>query len=292
MILRRFFMAALVLAGVTVSAARIVDIENSPVPDGLSMDQVQQAIVSSSLERGWIASVEEPGLIEARLSVRSHLAIVSIAFDQSSYSITYKDSHNLDYKPGRIHRNYNRWVAGLDITLQRGLAAASTASLQPSRPAPATAAPVTSEPGEKGEYAGETVTVPPVVDFAIANPGYAAECRIGEELSELLRASSSKIEVGAVPSAGHWLDISITELHMPAGGAWSGPKWLEVTGTLREGSGAGVASFRAKRFSTGGAFAVFKGNCAIVQRCSKAIAQDIAGWLMHPIDGAELGDAR
>ena len=37
---------------------------------------------------------------------------------------------------------------------------------------------------------------------------------------------------------------------------------------------------------------VFKGNCAIVQRCSKAIAQDIAGWLMHPIDGAELGDAR
>ena len=100
------------------------------------------------------------------------------------------------------------------------------------------------------------------------------------------------MQIGAVPSQGHYIDMAITQVHMPGGGAWSGPKWVEVKGTLHEGDGDAVASFRAKRFSTGGAFAIVKGNCIIVRRCARAIADDIALWLTNPIDGAEIGDAR
>ncbi len=66
---------------------------------------------------------------------------------------------------------------------------------------------------------------------------------------------------------------------------------MEVKGQLME-NGQPVASFRAKRFSTGGAFAGFKGTCSIIGRCARAIAEDISIWLKNPVDGAEIGDAR
>ena len=63
-----------------------------------------------------------------------------------------------------------------------------------------------------------------------------------------------------------------------------------MVGASRERVNKAIASFRAKRFSTGGAFGVFKGTCSIIGRCTKAIARDISDWLKHPVDGAELGD--
>ncbi len=60
--------------------------------------------------------------------MRSHMAFVDITFDEATYSITYKDSHNLDYKKrkgkAKIHRNYNKWVHTLNGELQRSLFAA------------------------------------------------------------------------------------------------------------------------------------------------------------------------
>jgi hypothetical protein len=66
---------------------------------------------------------------------------------------------------------------------------------------------------------------------------------------------------------------------------------MEVTGTLMQDDQA-VAAFRAKRFTTGGAFGGFKGTCSIIGRTTKAIGRDIAAWLQNPVDGAELGDAQ
>ena len=56
--------------------------------------------------------------------------------------------------------------------------------------------------------------------------------------------------------------------------------------------GKQIGSFRAKRFSGGGAFGAFKGTCAIIGRCTKTLGQDIATWLAAPTQNAELGDAR
>jgi hypothetical protein len=80
------------------------------------------------------------------------------------------------------------------------------------------------------------------------------------------------------------LSLEISEVHAPGGWIFSGPKWVEVKGSL------GGKSFRAKRFS---AFDPFSGGtCGILAKIGRALGGDIAGWLQNPVNGAELGDAR
>ena len=98
----------------------IPTLENGGSP---SLGQVEKAILSASYKCGWIPRRVKPGLIEARITVRSHRASVEIPYSTGSYSILYKDSHNLDYKNGRIHGNYNKWVRRLSGYIQRELAA-------------------------------------------------------------------------------------------------------------------------------------------------------------------------
>lgn len=142
--------------------------------------------------------------------------------------------------------------------------------------------------------ADDTIGIPNTVPFAqgIDVPDAVRnECQLGEKVSSFLQKDAPNVKVTDNPNQGRYLDMSITEVFASGGGAWSGPKWMTVTGSLLE-NGKKVASFRAKRFSTGGAFGGFKGTCAIVGRCTKTIAADIAGWLKNPVDGAQLGDAR
>ena len=276
-----------------------MNIEDSPIPDGFSMDQIERAIVSGA-QRGWTARAVEPGHIEARLVVRTHVAVVDIHYDESAYSITYKQSDNLNYKAGKIHRNYNRWVRNLDLDLQQNLyqaGSAGDAAVPPSGHQQAVTAGAQDVNVEAlSSLRSDTpIAIVAAVPYAISTrvpQAVKAECRVGETISEQLRGHAANVQIGEVPSSGFYVDMAITEAHVPGGGAWSGPKWLEVTGTLHTGSGEAAASFRAKRFTTGGAFAAFKNNCTIVARCAKAIARDIADWLQNPIHGAELGDAR
>lgn len=138
------------------------------------------------------------------------------------------------------------------------------------------------------------VSIPSEVPFhknTTVSKAVREECELGSKVSAFIDKYSDDVIVSDAIGEGRHIKMSITEAHVPGGGAWSGPKWLEVTGTLMEGEKK-IASFRAKRFSTGGAFGGFKGNCSIVGRCAKAIGKDIAKWLKDPVDGAELGDAR
>lgn len=120
----RSIVPAIFVLAATIAEARteIVDIEDAAIPQDLSLAQVQKAITTGTADRGWIPKVLGSGHIEARLYIRSHTAVVDIVFDESKYSITYKDSKNLNYRDGKIHRNYNRWVANLSQALQRSLA--------------------------------------------------------------------------------------------------------------------------------------------------------------------------
>ena len=133
--IRTALSAVLVLVATAAHArTEIVNIDNAAIPAGLDMDAVTAAITTGVIDRRWTPTVVGPGHVEAQLHVRSHVAIVDITFNEAAYSITYKDSHNLDYKKGRIHRNYNRWVANLNQMLQRKLVAATTAGVAPAPP--------------------------------------------------------------------------------------------------------------------------------------------------------------
>lgn len=141
--------------------------------------------------------------------------------------------------------------------------------------------------------AGEKIIIPEAVPFSKTSNATAAvkeKCELGEKVSAYIDKYSKLVEVGDGTTAKH-IDMEISEVFAPGGGAWSGPKWLEVTGTLKDGTKE-IASFRAKRFSTGGAFGGFKGTCGILARCTKALGKDIATWLKEPTDNAELGDAK
>ena len=118
------------------------------------------------------------------------------------------------------------------------------------------------------------------------------QCQLGEKVSKFLKQyARNRVEFAEASESERYLEMSITEVYALGGGAHTGAKWMEVTGHLTE-DGERIASFRAKRYSTGGAFAGFKGTCSIIGRCTKAIGRDIADWLRDPTDGARLGDAR
>jgi hypothetical protein len=108
----------------------VFNIQTQYVPTKISNEQqslaeVQKAILSAIQERGWSSRIVNPGLIEASILVRTHSATVEIQYTKSTYSITYKASENLKYRRGRIHRNYNGWVARLARAIQAELSANS-----------------------------------------------------------------------------------------------------------------------------------------------------------------------
>ncbi len=112
----------LAAAGPVWAAARIQNVEGSPIPAGLSAEQIDKAMKAGGATRGWIVKSMGAGHLEATIFVRSHMAQVDIRYADGSYSITYKDSQNLGYANGKIHRNYNKWVQNLNMDIQRAFA--------------------------------------------------------------------------------------------------------------------------------------------------------------------------
>lgn len=116
------FRSSFVLAGVVIAllggcrSAGVHNVSEAPVVanKAVSMEDVQKAIVRAGVGLGWQMKPVEPGLIVGTLTLRSHMAMVNIKYDTKKYSITYKDSSNLDYDGNNIHKNYNGWVQNLD----------------------------------------------------------------------------------------------------------------------------------------------------------------------------------
>jgi hypothetical protein len=117
------------------------------------------------------------------------------------------------------------------------------------------------------------------------------ECQLQTKVSKFLASFSSDVElVDTLGKQGRVLELAITDVHAPGGGAFSGPKRMTVKGTLRE-NGKAIGNFTAARYSGGGVFGGYKGTCAIVGRCAKAIGKDISNWLKSPGKDSRLGDA-
>lgn len=98
------------------------------------------------------------------------------------------------------------------------------------------------------------------------------------------------VEFGDPAAAtGRVLRVELTNA-VSQGNAFLGHnKGTSSRGTLLQ-DGVEVASFRATRYSMGGAFGGFKGSCSVLGRTVRAMGQDIGNWLANPTDDAELGD--
>ena len=104
--------------------ADVYNVQNAPgASKAVSMADVEMAIRRAGQGLGWQIVPQGPGKAEGILVLRDHRAVVSITYDTRNYSITYKDSSNLNYDGKTIHSNYNGWVQHLDKAIRAQLSA-------------------------------------------------------------------------------------------------------------------------------------------------------------------------
>ncbi len=87
------------------------------------LGDVQKAIIASGASLGWQMKAVKPGHIVGTLYLRDHMAKIDVNYSTKSYSITYKDSNNLNYDGTNIHSNYNGWIQNLQRKIDAYLSA-------------------------------------------------------------------------------------------------------------------------------------------------------------------------
>jgi hypothetical protein len=109
------------------TSAPIRNVNDAPVVTGsgkpLTVDQVRVAIVGAGTGLGWTMAPTTPGLVTGRIALRGHTASIDVRYTPTTYSIAYKDSTNLDFGDGRIHKNYNGWIENLNRDIRANLMA-------------------------------------------------------------------------------------------------------------------------------------------------------------------------
>ena len=137
----------------------------------------------------------------------------------------------------------------------------------------------------------------PYASDAIIAGNIKRECPIDSQLAEALRREGQKSGhtvtlVDTLDTAsGQSLKLEIIDAES-TGNAWMGHrKSVTVKGWLFK-DGQEAATFVARRNSSGGVGAGFKGSCSVLERTVNAIGRDIAGWLANPAGSTQLGDLR
>ncbi|MCK5110668.1 MAG: hypothetical protein KAQ94_04030 [Arcobacteraceae bacterium] len=97
--------------------AAIYNSPNNPViAKKSSANDIYKAIKTAGTSLGWKMTKIQDGEIQGKLSLRGHVAIVKIVYDNTKYSINYASSINLKYdaEKNTIHSNYNGWIQNLE----------------------------------------------------------------------------------------------------------------------------------------------------------------------------------
>ena len=82
-----------------------------PANNQVSDEKMKTIIVNALQKRNWTVQRLSPQLVQAEINVRN----------QYYAAIDIRDSRDLGYKDGKIHRNYNRWVSMLDRDIMAAL---------------------------------------------------------------------------------------------------------------------------------------------------------------------------
>ena len=103
----------------------VYNVPDQPVVANKTVEDkdIYQAILRASNGLGWNVKKIKSGVAEASLHLRTHIAIVTIKYSTTDYSITYKTSTNLNYDESTktIHTNYNGWIQNLDKAIKTQL---------------------------------------------------------------------------------------------------------------------------------------------------------------------------
>ena len=128
----------------------------------------------------------------------------------------------------------------------------------------------------------------PYRDAEAADADFRKECDWNATMpAYLVKQSEGRVLAAGDGRSARKLTLVTQTLHTAGGGAWSGPKWLVIDGTLAEGGNV-IGTFEARRQTYRGSF----GGCKTVRELGEAIADDIVEWLEAPTRDAKLGDAK
>lgn len=101
----------------------VLNIENAPIQVSAKHNStdIKKAIMRAGAGLGWVIKEKSPGHLVGTIFLRKHTASVDIKYTGKAYSITYKNSENLNYDGTNIHKNYNGWVRNLNHRIQSEL---------------------------------------------------------------------------------------------------------------------------------------------------------------------------
>jgi hypothetical protein len=107
--------------------ALIYDVRNAALapPPGatLTSEDVRKAVRTAGERLGWRMEDVRPGEMVGTLTMsQRHVAVVSIDYDTSQFSIRYKDSKLLMKDGSTIHKNYNDWIMKLEAAIKQEVA--------------------------------------------------------------------------------------------------------------------------------------------------------------------------
>ena len=109
------------------NSAPIRNVSDAPVVTGsgkaVTAEQVRTAILGAGKGLGWSMTPADPGLVVGRITLRGHTAVIDVRYTPKTFSIQYKDSIDLNYQNGQIHKNYNGWVENLERDIRGNLLA-------------------------------------------------------------------------------------------------------------------------------------------------------------------------
>ena len=116
--------ALALLLGACRTAPVIYEVKDATVTTNVpnaSKEDVRKAIMRAGAGLGWQMADNGPNAMIGTLLLRTHKAVVDIPYSATQYSITYKDSTNLNYNGKSIHSNYNGWIQNLDKAIRAQL---------------------------------------------------------------------------------------------------------------------------------------------------------------------------
>jgi hypothetical protein len=133
-------------------------------------------------------------------------------------------------------------------------------------------------------------------DVRLINNAIVAECSLPKQQAELITSEAAKAGITVVrddeaakAGKGRVLQVEIADA-ISAGNAFIGHrKSVSIKGRLFE-DGKEIGDFVGIRSSMGGAFAGFKGSCAVLGRCAETLASDVVRWLKNPAKGSRIGE--
>jgi hypothetical protein len=116
------------------------------------------------------------------------------------------------------------------------------------------------------------------------------ECNdLGEEMPKAMMRANRYVTLVSTPQelqekTGRYLFVEITRVRGKAAGALTGPKKLNVRGSLVE-NGKEIADFEAEKGTMAAA-----GTCSTLEKVEKDLGASIGAWLQHPLPHSHLGD--